>query len=636
MQTTIREPKTRKRNLPVKAARRTATSAASGSVKLSDYVAAFLHAQGITHVFGLTGGAVVHLFESVARHPGMTPVFLHHEQAAAFAAGGYARIHRTPGACMVTTGPGGTNALTGLTAAWLDSVPCFFISGQVRLAHTGRGHGVRQVGTQHLDIIAMAKPVTKYAVLIEDPATIRYHLEKAAWLCQHGRPGPVWIDLPLDMQWAQIDPSTLAGFDPAECEPARVLPVASATDLATCHELLASARRPLVLAGQGIRLGGAEAEFRTFIETLGVPFVASWNASDMLPSDHPLNLGRPGMFGQRGANLAVQNCDLLLSIGSHLCTSLTGTMFQAFARDAKIVMVDIDAVELAHRTVHVDVPIQSDAKAFLAGMNRLPGCGALTGILPAWRAGCDNYRLHHNRVPEQWYSQVERVNPYMFMEQLSSALTPADQIVVDGGGTVNQIAFQSLRTRAGQRLIISAGLCAMGSGLPESIGACYAAGGHRTICLNGDGSLQLNVQELQTLKHHQLPVKIFVLCNEGYVSIRTTQDGFLNGHHLGSAADGGLSVPDYVKVASAYGIHAMRIENHRDLADGIARALAHPGPVLCELAVAPDRSPEPRQGFDRRPDGTSVPRPLEDMFPYLESDEFRRAMFIAPWGSART
>lgn len=613
------------------------TAPTVATVKLSDYVADFLHQQGVTHVFGLTGGAVVHLLESVAQHPAMQPVFLHHEQAAAFAAEGYARIHRGPGACMITTGPGGTNALTGVAAAWLDSIPCFYLSGQVRLAHTGRGHGVRQVGTQHLDIVALAKPITKYAVMIDDPATIRYHLEKAAWLCRNGRPGPVWIDLPLDMQWAQIDPSRLVGFDPAaeaSC-PALAIPAPTQTDLAACRALLANAERPLILAGNGIRLGGAEAEFRAFIAQLGVPFVASWNASDLLAGDHPLNLGRPGMFGQRGANLAVQNCDLLVCVGSHLCVSLTGTMFQAFARDAKIVMVDIDAVELAHRTVRVDVPIQADAKAFLAAMNRWPSDAPPPTPSPAWLAACENYRSTYNRVPEAWYAQTERVNPYVFMEQLSAALAPADQIVVDGGGTVNQIAFQTLALRTGQRLIISGGLCAMGSGLPESVGACFAANGGRTVCLYGDGSMQLNIQELQTLKHHQLPVKIFILCNEGYVSIRSTQDGFLNGHHVGSGAAGGMSVPDYVQVATAYGIPAMRIESHQGLAEGIARALALPGPVVCELAVAPDHAPEPRQGFDRRPDGTGVPRPLEDMFPYLPADEFRRAMFTAPWGNSR-
>lgn len=612
-------------------------STAVATVKLSDYVADFLHRQGITHVFGLTGGAVVHLLESVDQHPAMQPVFLHHEQAAAFAAEGYARIHGTPGACMITTGPGGTNALTGVAAAWLDSVPCFYISGQVRLAHTGKGSGVRQVGTQHLDIVALAKPITKYAVMVEDPATIRYHLEKAAWLCRNGRPGPVWIDIPLDMQWSQIDPASLAGFDPSEfaASPITTHSTLGAADLATCRAMLATARRPLILAGNGIRLGGAEAEFRAVVDQLNVPFVATWNASDMLAGDHPLNLGRPGMFGQRGANLAVQNCDLLLCVGSHLCVSITGTMFQAFARDAKIVMVDIDPVELAHRTVRVDLPIQADAKEFLAAMNRWPGDAPRPASSPAWLAACESYRSTYNRVPEPWYAQTSRVNPYVFMEQLSTALTPADQIVVDGGGTVNQIAFQSLNLRTGQRLIISGGLCAMGSGLPESVGACFAAKGGRTVCLYGDGSMQLNIQELQTLKHHQLPIKIFILCNEGYVSIRSTQDGFLNGHHVGSGTAGGMSVPDYVQVATAYGIPAMRIENHQGLAEGIARALALPGPVVCELAVAPDHAPEPRQGFDRRPDGTGVPRPLEDMFPYLPDAEFRRAMFIAPWGNTR-
>jgi acetolactate synthase-1/2/3 large subunit len=598
-------------------------------MKLSDYVADFLAAEGVTHVFGLTGGAVAHLFDSVAAHPRLTPVFAHHEQAAAFAAEAHARVRNQLGVCCVTTGPGGTNALTGTTAAWLDSVPCLFLSGQVRLAHTGRGHPVRQVGTQHLDILALVRPITKYAALIEEARMIKYHLQKAIWLATHGRPGPVWLDLPLDLQWAEIDPDGLPSFSPDEAG-VEIAPRASAEKIAQCVQLLATAKRPLLVAGYGIRLGGAEDVFRALVERLRLPFLTTWNVSDLLPSDHPLNVGRPGMFGQRGANLAMQNCDLLIAVGSHLCVSVTGTMFDAFARDARIVMVDVDPVELNHRTVRVDLPIASDALGFLEGFDRQTAALGPLDIAP-WRERCGLYQQRYNSIPAAWRQLPDFVHSHVFVAELSELLDARDVIVVDGGGTINQTVFQAFRTRAGQRLIISSGLCAMGSGLPESVGAAHArAGGHRTICLTGDGSLQLNIQELQTIVHHRLPVKIFVLCNDGYTSIRQTQDGFLGARHVGSERAGGVSLPDYGQVARAYGLTTFRIAHHAELREKLQIALDTPGPVLCEIIASKDQPPLPRQGFDRRPDGTNAPRPLEDMFPYLDRAEFREVMITRP------
>jgi acetolactate synthase-1/2/3 large subunit len=598
-------------------------------VKLSDYIADFLAREGVSHIFGLTGGAVAHLFDSVAAHPKLTAIFAHHEQAAAFAAQADARVRNNLGACFVTTGPGGTNALTGTTAAWLDSVPCFFLSGQVRLAHTGRGHPVRQVGVQHLDILSMVRPITKYAALVEDPRTIKYHLQKAVWLARHGRPGPVWLDLPLDLQWAEIDPNTLPGFSPEELTE-KQLPVASAELVAQCARLLAAAKRPLIIAGYGVRLSHAEAELRTLVEKFQIPFLTTWNVSDLFSADEPLNTGRPGMFGQRGANLAMQNCDLLVAIGSHLCVSITGTMFDAFARDAKIVMVDIDPVELAHRTVRVDLPIPSDARVFIESFLQQTAPAAPLSIDP-WRERCALYKARYNPLPAEWRQQTGSVHSHVFVEELSRALTADDVIVVDGGGTINQTVFQAFQPKKGQRLIISSGLCSMGSGLPESVGASFATDcQRRTICLSGDGSLQLNIQELQTLVHHQLPVKIFVLCNDGYTSIRQTQDGFLGGRHVGSERSGGVSIPDYSAVARAYGLVTERIADHGELHEKLAAVLATPGPMLCEIMVSKDQLPLPRQGFDRRPDGTSTARPFEDMFPHLDRAEFREMMITKP------
>jgi len=603
-------------------------------VKLTDYIADFLNRKGVSHVFGLTGGAAAHLFQAIDDHPSLHPVFCHHEQAASFAAVGYARIRNGIGVCMVTTGPGGVNALTGLSAAWLDSIPCIFISGQVRLSHMGQGSKVRQVGVQHMNTIDIVKTITKYAVTIEDPKSIRYHLEKAAWFAQNGRPGPVWIEIPLDLQWASISPDNLREFEPSSKECNTALPRVQPAVIQQCVDLIREAKRPLILAGYGIRLGNAEDEFIEVVKKTGIPFIASWNASDIVRSEGKLNIGRPGIFGQRGANLAMQNCDLLICIGSHLSISLTGTMFEAFAREAKIVVVNIDRNELDHQTVRVDLPIHSDAKTFLESILTHPQLGN-NDLADKWREKCALYKSKYNIIKTRDQDIKGRVDPYFFMSQLSEKLGSDDIIVIDGGGTVNQIGFQTLVTKRGQRLNISAGLCSMGSGLPESVGACFASGGRRVMCLCGDGSAQLNIQELQTIVHHQLPIKFFVLSNDGYVSIRATQKDFFDGKFLGSSSKGGLSMPDFVKIADAYGIKSLKIERQSELEEMVCLALETPGPCLVEIHTDPDATPEPRQGFDRHPDGTGTPRPLEDMFPYLPRSEFKEMMEIEPWGSAK-
>lgn len=596
-------------------------------VKVSDFIVDFLAKQGVTHVFGLTGGAVVHMFDSAARSGKVDPVFTHHEQAASFAAEGYARLHGGLGAVMVTTGPGGTNAITGLAAAWLDSIPCIFISGQVRLGLTGRGYNVRQVGPQHLDIVPIVSSITKYAVMVDDITKIKYELQKAAHTAQTGRPGPVWVDIPLDMQWSSIEPAELPDYVPPGADESKV-PTCSACDVDEVSELLCAARRPIILAGYGVRLAGAESEFRTMIDRLQLPFLTTWNVADLIASDHPLNAGRPGIFGQRGANLAMQNCDLIISLGSHLSVSLTSMRFHDFARDAKVVMVDIDRGELEHRTVRVDLSIQSDAKLFLQKMlERLPEA-SLPQIGP-WREKIAEYKKRFNAFPSSWADREKFVHPYVFMDRLSDELDGNDIVVVDGGGTIDQVAFQAFRVKQGQRFFASVGIGAMGSGLPEAVGACFGGGGRRTICLVGDGSMQLNIQELQTILHHKLPVKIFILYNDGYTSIRATQEGFLSGNYIGSEAAGGVSLPDYRKISEAYGIKCFRIDRHSDL--GVIKSvLEFEGPCVCEIVSCKEDQPLPRQGFERQADGTNAPRPLEDMFPYLDREEFRKAMVIQP------
>jgi acetolactate synthase-1/2/3 large subunit len=601
-------------------------------MKLTDYVIDFLVKRGISHVFGLTGGGVVHLFDSADKNPGIQSIFCHHEQAAALAAVAYARINNKLGAAIVTTGPGGTNAITGVLSAWQDSIPCIFISGQARLEHTSHGKPLRQIGTQEFDIVTLIRPITKYAAMVEEPARIRYHLEKAAYLVRAQRPGPVWIDIPLNFQWNSVIPDALEGFDASEAEQSFASAQSIQEWCRQCCKLLAAAKRPLLLAGYGIRLSHGETVFRRFLETLQIPFVSSWTASDIVPTAHPLYAGRLGIAGQRGGNLAVYNCDLLICLGSHLSIPLTGTLFDAFAREAKIVMIDIDKNELDFRTVRIDLPIHCDVKRFLDEMLKLNPAISKESI-KQWQEKCLRYKSY-NLVPSEWRQPEDYVNGYVFMEFLSDMLECDDIIVVDGGGTVVYTAFQAFKVKEGQRLTLSSGICAMGTGLPESVGACFANNRKRTICITGDGSLQLNIQELQTILHHNLPIKIFVMNNAGYLAIRHTQDAFLESNYVGSAESGGLSLPDFLKVAEAYKIKTVRINNNREIPKKLQWVLREDGPVVCELMVSPRQQLIVQQGFDRNPDGTSSPRPLEDMYPYLDRKEFLENMIVEPWDKA--
>lgn len=599
-------------------------------MKLTDYVAAFLQKEGVRHVFGLTGGAVVHLFDSVARTPGLQAVFNHHEQAGAFAAEAYAKVSNGLGAAFFTTGPGGTNALTGLSAAWLDSIPCIYVSGQARIEHCSRGKNIRQLGTQEFDIVSVVSGITKYAVMVEDPRMIRYHLEKAVHLARTGRPGPVWIDIPLNFQWASIEPDQLPSFQTESTDPVTLSGKSLEDSVEASVRLLKEAKRPVILIGYGLRLAHGEGEFKNLIETLKIPFLSSWNACDIVPTHHPLYVGRPGIAGQRGANLAIQNCDLLLSVGSHLCIPQTGTMYNAFARAAKKIIVDVDGHELKKDTIRIELAVQADGRVFLEELLKRIGNLPLMDI-GWWRGKCLKYKTY-NAIPTVWRAQKNDVNPYVFIDTLSDELGNDDLIVVDGGGTNVYASFQALKVKEGQRVVLSSGLAAMGSGLPESIGACFARGRKRTVCLCGDGSMQLNIQELQTILHHNLPVKIFVFNNGGYLSIRGTQNEFLEGRRFGSEAEGGMSLPDFVKVAEAYGMKTSRITSHSELQQKIRHVLEIPGSILCEIMVSRNQEVIPRQGFISKPDGTFAPRPLEDMYPYLDREEFLENMVVDPLG----
>lgn len=597
-------------------------------MKLTDYVADFLFDRGVDTAFGVTGGAVVHLFDSIANHDAMQAVFCHHEQAASMAAVSYARATDGLGACMVTTGPGVTNAITGLVGAWQDSIPCLFISGQTRKEHTTYGTPLRQLATQELNIIPIVESVTKYAAMVESPSRMRYHLERAVHEATTGRPGPAWLDLPLDFQWTDIRPEEMESFDVPACGDGQLSPRDLVDACRKCGEMLSVAERPLVLLGHGVRLAGAIEPMRSFLEKTGVPVVSSWTASDMIETDDPLYIGRLGVAGQRGANLAAQNSDLIIGLGTHFSMPLTGTNFGVFARDARTVMVDIDRVEFDYPTVSIDLAVCCDVKDFFAAFDEQTYSVSAPGI-EAWLALCKGYRAY-NTVPQEWWTQKEFVNPYVFMDVLSDLLGGEDIVTVDGGGTNIYMAFQGLRTKPGQRVFASTGICAMGTGIPESIGACFARKGARTICLTGDGSMQFNVQELETIRHHNLNVKIFVFNNDGYLAIRDTQDGFLQGRHVGSDRSGGLSLPDFKQVAAAYGLDTAQIADQCNLQASLRDVLDRPGPVLCEVMISRTQELVPRVGFDENPDGTFSARPLEDMYPFLGRAEFRSSMVTEP------
>ncbi len=599
-------------------------------MKLTDYVIEFLVAHNIDTIFGLTGGAVVHFFDSADKNESMHPVFCHHEQAAALAAVSYARGGNRTGAAVVTTGPGGTNTITGVTSAWQDSIPCLFISGQSRKDHVSYGKKTRQVGAQELNIVDIVKPITNYAAMLESPTDIRCLLEKALYLSNSKRPGPVWIDIPVDFQWVSVEHDSMLSYDPEKECPGDSLNGPPKESCQKTIDLLGKAKRPLLLVGYGVSLSRAEGLMTSFVEDLGVPFVTTWGASDIFDNKHPLNVGRLGVAGQRGANLAVQNCDLLLVIGSHLSIPLTGTNVDAFARDATIIVVNIDKEEIGNQSIRIDYPVCCDAKKFLFEISALSKkitplcCGD-------WLDYCVSYTAY-NHIQKKRNDNDKYIDQYQFVDTLSDLLDDNDTVVVDGGGTNVYITFQSFKVKKGQRLLLSTGICAMGTGLPESIGVSFTRHDGRVICLCGDGSMQLNIQELQTIIHHDLNIKIFVMNNDGYLAIRNTQDGFLDGNYIGADSTGGVSLPDYKKVAGAYGMETMQISVSGDMIYSIQEVLQVKGPVLCEVMISPNQEVIPRQGFRLKEDGGYEPLPLEDMYPFLDQNEFEANMIVKTWG----
>jgi acetolactate synthase I/II/III large subunit len=594
-------------------------------IKLSDFVAQFIADLGVKHVFSVPGGGAMHLNDSFGYNKDIQFISNHHEQASAMAAETYAKISNNIGVALVTTGPGSTNAVTGVAGAWLDSTPCLFISGQVKRSDMIGNLGVRQNGVQEIDIVSIVKPITKYAITIMDPNTIRYHLEKAVFISKTKRPGPVWIDIPLDVQASIIDTDELLKFNCDNEEGISISVLSSA--VSNTINLLNKSDRPVLFIGNGTRLAGAVNEIKQLIYILNIPILLTWPALDMLPDSHELLIGRPGPVAPRGANFTLQNSDFFLSIGARLDTVVTGYAPEKFARAAKKIMVDIDPYEISKIKKHIDIPICCDVKEFLIELLKQSD-NILHKNRSIWINRCQDWKKKYPVVQKEYYSE-KSVSTYVFTDILSEELNENDIIISGSSGAGIEIFLLAFKAKKGQRVTNTTGLGAMGNGLPATIGGCLASGCKRTICVNGDGGLQLNIQEFETLSRLQLPIKLFILNNKGYSSIRTSQSRYF-GRLTGADNTSGLTLPNISKIAKAYGIKVKKIINQKNLAGKIRNVLNTPGTVICEVFTPLDEPRVPSLMSIQKPDGSMISKPLEDLWPFLDRNEFLSNMIIPP------
>lgn len=596
-------------------------------MRVADYVVEFLENYGVDHIFTVVGGGSIFLCDAVAKAKKMKYVACHHEQAASMASEAYARVRMGLGVTLVTSGPGGTNCVTGVAGAWLDHVPLLTISGQTFLTQTiGKHPGLRTMGVQEINIVDIVKPITKYAVMIEDAHEIRYHLEKAVYLATHGRPGPTWLDIPANIQNAKIDPAVLKGFDPKESE--LTLDPELKAKVTQVVKLLKSANRPLIHIGQGVRIAGAGKEFFKMVEALRLPFVTARNANDMVASDHELYIGRPGTYAQRGANFAVQTSDLYVAIGTRLSLAQTGYTAKDYARNANIVMVDIDQAELDKDTVNLHLKIHADARLFLEELNRQLSEEKLEPQRwSKWLLQCKKWQQRYPVVLPEYSELVSSVNSYHFIDVLSDVLKPDDVVVTDMGFSF-QSTHQAFRVKSGQRVFTNCGLASMGWGLPAAIGACFANKKRPTVCIAGDGGLLMSIHEMATVMHHLLPVKLFVLNNGGYLTQKQAQEFGFEGRLMGCNEDSGLSFPDFMKIAEAHRFKGVRLESNRDLKKHIEEVINCEGPVLCEIMMDPLQLQGPKALNRRNADGKMKQTPLEDSYPFLDPGEIEENLSV--------
>lgn len=620
-------------------------------IKVSDYVAEFLVKNGITHAFTVTGGGAMHLNDSLGHREGLTCVYNHHEQACAIAAESYARIHNKIAALCVTTGPGGTNAMTGVVGGYLDSIPMLVLSGQVRYDTTARSTGLnlRAMGDQEFDITKSAQSMTKYAQMVTDAKDIRYCLEKALYIATHGRPGPCWLDIPLNIQGSYVDDEELRGFNPEEAHEILAPHVTDETVDAIIDKIR-NAERPVFYAGNGIRISGGYESFKNVVELLGIPVATCWDSIDAIYDEHPYYVGRGGIMGDRAGNFAVQNSDLVFAAGNRLSIRQVGYSWKTWAREAYVIMNDVDEAELKKPTLHVDMPVWADAKELLEKLEirlkEMKASGEFDNTLSEktdWVARCQKWKRKYPVVLPKHYEDKEYTNVYAFIKELSSRLNE-NQVTVVGNGSACVVGSHAYVIKKGQRFIINSAIASMGYDLPAAIGAAVAHFGDDAlyarsmgkdtddvILVTGDGSIQMNLQELQTIIHHKMPIKIFVINNQGYHSIRQTQTNLFNKNFVGIGPQSGdLSFPDMSKLAYAYGYPYYSCRGNDKLGNVLDEVLAADGPVICEIFVSTEQNFEPKSATKKLEDGTLVSPPLEDLAPFLDREEFYGNMVIKP------
>ena len=593
-------------------------------MRLADFVIDFLAKKNIKKVFTVSGGGSIFLCDALFKTKKLKYISCHHEQAVAFAAESYSRLKNKTGAALVTTGPGGTNCLTGVACCWIDSVPTMFISGQVYLDQTIKKTRLRQIGVQEIDIISMVKNFTKYSVLIKKPNEILYHLEKAYYETTNGRPGPVWIDIPADIQNAEIDINKLKRFNPPKNK--KKLNKLD-NQIKKIAKLLAKSKRPVIHVGHGGRISNCAKKLRKLVDRYKIPFALTWNASDLVESSHPSYIGRPGAFAERGSNFIIQNADLYISVGTRLPFMVTGYNSKDFARKAKIVMIDIDSKELKNTRVLANYKLKTDAGYFLDKLvKELP---KKIHLDKNWLDYCKKVRKKYPIVLDQYKKQKKTINSYYFIDILSDILKPKDVVVTDMGlsfvGT-----HQAFKVKKGQRVFTNSGHAPMGWGLPAAIGAYYASieskGKKNIICLTGEGGLQMNIQELATVLHHKIPIKIFIYNNGGYLTIKQTQQLGFESRIMGSDYESGLSFPNYKLISKSHSIKYFKISDTKKIKNTVLKILKINEPVICELILDSEQEQMPKAINRRTSDGKSIPTTFEDMYPFLPKNELKSNM----------
>lgn len=586
--------------------------------RVADYIFSVLADLGVKQVFLLPGGGAMYLNDALVCQERLEPVPCHHEQACGIAAEANGRTSAAGfGVALVTTGPGATNVLTPLAGAWIESLPLLIISGQVKRKDKLNGRPLRQSGVQEVDVVAMAKPVSKYAVTVDDPTKIRYHLEYALWIMREGRSGPVWLDVPLDVQASLIYPEQLPGFTSPLLDDSGL-----DDDITSLGQMLKVAERPLFLIGHGIRIAGAADVFRQMAEKLNIPCVFTWNAADLLPWEHPLYVGRPGVVAARAPNFAVQNCDLLISVGCRMDNIITAYNPQGFALHAKKVVVDVDRNELDRHEMVIDLRIEADAADFFKAWKAV---ASEPVAVSSWHSQCLDWKRRYPPLDGRIFTG-DAISHYQFADVLSEAV-PENRLVVTGSsGLAVEVFYTVFRNKPGQRMFLTSGLGAMGYGLPAAIGACLGAGRQATVGVESDGSLMLNLQELVTLKALNLPITLIVMNNEGYASIRNTQRNYFDGRYIATGPEAGLLFPDFLKLCESIGLPGMRIEKTQDLETGLDYSLAQPGPFVCEVRLQANETLYPKVAALPQKDGSMLSMPLEDMSPLLPINIMRQEM----------